>query len=153
MHFKLSSSSFGDGEGIPTRHTCDGADISPALQWSAAPSGTRSFALICADPDAPAGIWYHWAIFDIPPTTKGLPEHCSPRAYEGIRQAANDFGRTGYGGPCPPRGHGRHHYRFTLYALYVDHLPVKGSARCRDVEHAAKEHSLAQAELIGLYGR
>lgn len=153
MSFKLSSPSFEPGGKIPIRHSCDGANISSRLQWSGTPGGARSFALICADPDAPAGTWYHWAIFDIPPAVTALPEEHPLKAHEGVRHGINDFGRAEYGGPCPPHGHRPHHYHFTLYALDVDRLAVPASLRCRDVERAAKRHSLAQAELVGLYGR
>ena len=154
MTFQLTSPSFPSGGKIPAQHSCDGGDVSPQFHWSGAPAGTASFALICSDPDAPAGTWYHWAAFDIPATATGLPEHVPAEAHDGIiRQAINDFGRKGYGGPCPPRGHGPHHYHFTLYALKAARLPVTGSLRCRDVERIVKENVLARTELIGLYGR
>ena len=150
MGLTLTSPAFAAQGRIPTRYTCDGSDVSPPLHWSGAPAETRSFALICADPDAPAGTWHHWAIFDIPATADGLPEHQKADA-SGVQQALNDFDRKGYGGPCPP-GNGAHHYHFTLYALKVEHLPVPTTARCRDVARAAKAHVLAQADLVGLYG-
>lgn|SRR5579883_2496581 len=150
MSLTLTSPAFTAQGPIPARYTCDGSDVSPPLDWSGAPAGTRGFALLCTDPDAPAGTWHHWAIFDIPATAAGLPEHQKPDA-AGTRQAINDFGRKGYGGPCPP-GNGAHHYHFTLYALDVDHLPVPASPRARDVVRAVKTHALAHAELVGLYG-
>ncbi len=151
MTMRLTSTAFRPGGTIPARFTCDGENLSPPLAWSGAPEGTRSFALVCRDPDAPAGVWYHWAIFDIAPGRDGLEEHCRPSG--GVHQAVNDFGQRGYGGPCPPHGHGRHHYHFTLYALDVEHLDVPAGARCREVEAEAKAHALAEAELTGLYAR
>ena len=153
MSFTLGSPAFALGGKIPVKYSCDGADLSPPLHWVEAPAATLGFALVCADPDAPAGTWYHWAIFDIPVTVRSLSEHYRPDAHDGIREATNDFDRPGYGGPCPPRGHGQHHYHFTLYALNVARLPVTASPRCRDVERAAQQHALARAELVGVYGR
>lgn len=149
---QLTSPAFANGGQIPRRYTCDGDDVSPPLQWSEAPAQTRSFALICRDPDAPSGMWYHWAAFDIAPDSVALPEHCPARC-ETMRQARTDFGKTGYGGPCPPQSHGRHHYHFTLYALDADRLAVAAGADCRAVETALGNHILATAELVGLYAR
>jgi Raf kinase inhibitor-like YbhB/YbcL family protein len=148
----LSSSAFAQGKHIPRTFTCDGTDSSPPLAWSGAPNHTRSFALVCRDPDAPSGDWYHWAAFDIPARTSTLAETIGPQKAP-IREAINDFGRRGYGGPCPPQGHGPHRYHFKLYALDVDHLDLRGSARCREVERTAETHALATAELIGTYDR
>ncbi len=153
MSLTLSSAAFTPNSRIPTRYTCDGEDISPPLRWAGAPDGTRSFALVCADPDAPAGTWYHWAIYDIPAAATQLAEDCPPQTKDGSHQALNDFGNRGYGGPCPPPRHGAHHYKFTLYALKVDSLKLSGAPRCRDVERAAKANALAQAETVGLYER
>ena len=152
MAMRLTSTSFGPDGKIPARFTCDGADFLPQFAWSAPPAGTRSFAIVCADPDAPSGTWYHWAVFDIPAATRELAEN-HPRESVPVRQAINDFGKQRYGGPCPPHGHGTHHYHFTLYALNVEHLGIPERARCRDVEKAAKAHAVATTELIGLYAR
>ena len=154
MAFQLTSSDFADGERMPVRHTCEGEDVSPPLAWTDAPSAARSFALVCDDPDAPAGTWHHLAIFDIPITATALSEGFSrdPNA-RAIRQAINDFGVAGYRGPCPPRGHGTHHYHFKLLALDVDKLPVKQRAKCKDVEAAARPHVIATAELVGTFSR
>lgn len=152
MVMRLTSAAFTSGGEIPARFTCDGENLSPPLAWSGAPSGTRGFAVICRDPDAPAGVWYHWAAFDIARSTDGLAEHCRPND-KALRQGVNDFRRSSYGGPCPPHGHGRHHYHFTLYALDVDHLDAPANAHCREVESAAKVHALAVAELVGFYER
>jgi Raf kinase inhibitor-like YbhB/YbcL family protein len=102
---RLNSSAFADGSAIPRRFTCDGDDLSPPLSWSDAPPGTRSFVLLCDDPDAPAGTWHHWAAYDIPSTLTALAERAASDAERGgFKQAINDFQRSGYGGPCPPRG-------------------------------------------------
>lgn len=149
---RLSSSAFAPGGRIPTRYTCDGENVSPPLAWSDVPEATRSFALVCADPDAPGGTWYHWAIYDIPPTARALPEGI-PTASAQPPQGTNDFRHPGYGGPCPPPGRGSHRYVFTLYAVAVDRLPVPPRAGCRAIEAAARSRPLAAAELIGTYGR
>jgi Raf kinase inhibitor-like YbhB/YbcL family protein len=138
---------------IPALYTCGGADSSPPLEWSGAPAGTQGFALVLADPDAPGGTFYHWAIYDLPPTVTSLPAHYPPETRDHIRQALNDFGRRGYGGPCPPAGPA-HHYHFTLYALSVGRLVLATvPPHCADVETAVRQTALARAELIGRYGR
>lgn len=152
MTLKLSSSAFTSGGDVPSRFTCDGDNISPPLAWSGVPAEARSLALICRDPDAPAGDWYHWAVYDIPAGTMGFAEQRTARE-TAMRQAINDFGKRGYGGPCPPPGHGRHRYHFTVYALNCQHLDIPETARCRQVEKAAKAHAIATAELIGVYER
>ncbi len=154
MSLALLSSAFSAGERIPPAHTCDGADISPPLAWQGAPPETRSFALVLTDPDAPVGTWYHWVVFDIPANITELGAGYAADAHVGsIRQATNDFKRTGYGGPCPPRGHGVHHYLFRLMALSVDRLKIDEPADGREVERAAERHLLTDAVLIGTYGR
>src|SRR5881409_1292852 len=106
MAFELESSAFKAGETIPRKHTCDGQDLSPPLAWTEPPAGTKSLALVCDDPDAPTGTWVHWVLWDVPPTARGLPEGVPPSAKleDGTRQGTNDFKKSGYGGPCPPRG-------------------------------------------------
>jgi len=154
MSMKLISSAIAAGQTIPSRHSCEGADLSPPLRWSGAPEGTRSFALLCDDPDAPAGTWHHWALFDLPAGTTELAEGYPREAHVGVtRQAINDFGVSGYRGPCPPHGHGTHHYHFKLLALGIDKLAVKEGGKCKDVATAARSHVLATAELIGTYAR
>jgi Raf kinase inhibitor-like YbhB/YbcL family protein len=148
---RLTSSAFANGDSIPRRFTCDGEDISPPLTWSDPPAGVRSFALICADPDAPRGTWYHWAIYDIPAAACELAEHW-PRTRHTPPQAINDFGKPGYGGPCPPPGAKPHHYHFTLYALTLEHLAAGSRPHCREIEAACKG-ALAMATLVGRYGR
>jgi Raf kinase inhibitor-like YbhB/YbcL family protein len=151
---RLSSSAFSDGSAIPRRFTCDGEDLSPPLDWSDVPAGTRSFVLLCDDPDAPAGTWHHWAAYDIPAAqsalTLGAAQHADKQQF---KQAINDFQRLGYGGPCPPRRHGPHHYHFRLFALSTDRLAMRRDSSCEDVERAARKHVLAEATLVGLYER
>jgi len=146
---QLRSDAFKNGGNVPKRFTCDGANHSPSFAWSDAPIGTQSFAIICRDPDAPGTTWYHWALFDLPPDSLVLVEG---RGALGL-EAVNDFGKQGYGGPCPPHGHGEHHYIFRLYALNVRHLDVPHAARCRDIESASEAHAIATAELTGIYAR
>jgi Raf kinase inhibitor-like YbhB/YbcL family protein len=154
MTLILTSSAFADGARIPELYSCEGADISPPLAWSGAPDETRSFALLCDDPDAPAGTWTHWAIFDIAADASGLREGYPKGArVDDVRQAVTDFGHAGYGGPCPPRGHGVHHYYFRVLALDVGRLDVPEKATFRDVEKIAEAHVLARADLTGTYSR
>jgi Raf kinase inhibitor-like YbhB/YbcL family protein len=149
---RLRSSAFSDGAAIPRRFSCEGEDLSPPLNWSDAPAQTRSFVLLCDDPDAPAGTFHHWAAYDIPPDRSALPEGAG-KGGEGLKQAINDFGRPGYGGPCPPRGHGPHHYHFKLLALSTPSLAVRKDPSCRDVEREARKHLLGEATLVGVYER
>jgi Raf kinase inhibitor-like YbhB/YbcL family protein len=150
---RIESSAFADGAAIPRRYTCDGEDVSPPLAWSDPPAATRSFVLLCNDPDAPGGTWHHWAAYDIPAAVSALAEDAGRRSakYE-FRQASNDFQKAGYGGPCPPRRHGPHHYHFRLLALSLAHLPGTLSS-CREVEREARKHVLAEATLVGVYER
>ena len=149
---ELTSSAFAAGAAIPTRHTCEGEDIAPPLAWRDAPPGTRSYALIVDDPDAPdpaapQRTWVHWVLYDLPAGTLALPEGGSPLP-AGAREGRNDWQRTGYGGPCPPVG--RHRYFFKLYALDAL-LGDLGAASKADVEQAMQGHVLGQAELLGTY--
>jgi Raf kinase inhibitor-like YbhB/YbcL family protein len=124
---KLVSSAFDDGAAIPRRFTCDGENLSPPLQWSGAPAGTLSFVLLCDDPDAPAGTWHHWAAYDIPPAVTELAVDAAQNAK--LKQAVNDFRKVGYGGPCPPHGHGPHHYHFRRAQFRLDRRPPSPSTR------------------------
>ncbi len=149
---EIKSSAFGNGEMIPAKHTCDGADFSPALEWSGAPAGTKSFALICDDPDAPMGTWVHWVIYDIPPSTTLLAEGIK-REKElpgGGTQGVNDFRKVGYGGPCPPGG--THRYFFKLYALDTV-LGLKPGSTKDQLLKAMKGRILAEAHVMGTYRR
>ena len=152
MGFVLSSTAFEAGGTIPVDYTCDGRDVSPPLVWGTAPEGTVSLALVCDDPDAPAGTWVHWVVYNIPPSRKGLDEAIPAveRLADGTLQGRNDFGRLGYGGPCPPGG--THRYFFRLYALDV-RLDLPPGARRGELMRAMRGHVLAEAELMGRYGR
>src|SRR5438270_4345394 len=144
----LTSDAFQDGQPIPTQYTCDGANQSPALSWGEPPAGTKSFALVVDDPDAPSGTFRHWGVFDIPASARSIGG--------GQRvgtEVANDFGKPGYGGPCPPKGHGPHHYHFKLFALDAEKLNVPANAKVADVENAARRHAIAEGELVGTYER
>ena len=145
---QLTSDAFRDGQRIPAEFTCDGAGRTPAIQWSDPPAATKSFALVIDDADAPGGTFRHWGVFDIP---------ASARSVGGGRrvgtEVTNDFGKPGYGGPCPPKGRGAHHYHFTLCALDVDRLDLGTNSKVRDVESEASKHAIAQGELIGTYER
>ena len=153
MSLQISSAAFSAGETIPKKFTCDGPDVSPQLKWNEPPAHTQSLALIMDDPDAPAGTWVHWVLHDLPANTRELPEGIAKQEQlsSGARQGRNDFGKIGYGGPCPPPGK-PHRYFFKLYALDAK-LNLKAGATKADVERAMKSHILAQAELIGKYGR
>ncbi|MFQ5958886.1 MAG: YbhB/YbcL family Raf kinase inhibitor-like protein [Alphaproteobacteria bacterium] len=154
MTLVLTSTAFADGERVPERYTCEGDDLSPPLAWSGAPAGTLSFALLCDDPDAPAGTWHHWAAYDIPAERSALTEGFPKDARVGpVRQAVTDFRRPGYGGPCPPPGHGVHHYHFRLLALDVATLGLADDAHCTDVARAAAGDVLAEAKIVGTYSR
>ena len=154
MALPISSSSFANGGYIPKRFTCDGADVSPELSWTNPPAGAQSFALIADDPDAPVGTWTHWVLFDLPPTTRSLPEGVSKlmdKLPDGGRQGLNDFGKIGYGGPCPPPGKA-HRYFFKLYALDRKLGLKPGSTRAR-LEQAMQSHVLNEADWMGKYRR
>jgi Raf kinase inhibitor-like YbhB/YbcL family protein len=147
MSIQVTSSAFKEGESIPRRHSCDGENLSPALSWSGIPQGTASLALIADDPDAPAGTWVHWVIADLPPELSGLPEGATGVGVDGV----NGFRRTGYGGPCPPKG-STHRYYFKVYAL-DQKLGLKMGMTKGDVEKAMQGHILAQGQLMGRYKR
>jgi Raf kinase inhibitor-like YbhB/YbcL family protein len=142
----FTSTAFQDGQAIPVQYSCDGADQPPPLAWGEPPAGTKSFALVVDDPDAPSGTFRHWGAYNIPVSARSL----EAGAFD---EAVNDFGKTGYGGPCPPKGHGPHHYRFKLFALDADSLDLGAGAKVADVEQQAERHALGRAELTGLYER
>ena len=153
----LVSTVFAEGAAIPARYTCDGDDVSPPLAWEGAPAGTRGYALVCDDPDAPVGVWDHWILFNIPAAATGLPEAMPADPIQPLGTVAqkaahglNSWRRTGYGGPCPPSG--THRYYFTLYALDTV-LPLKAGVRKADLVRAMEGHILAQARLMGRYAR
>ena len=153
MPLTLSSPSFSSGGDIPKKFTCDGADVSPQLSWTESPAGTKSFALLVDDPDAPVGNWNHWTLWNLPATTRSLFEGVSKDASlpDGTQQGKNDFRKTGYNGPCPPPGK-PHRYYFKLFALDIE-LKLRPGAGKHELETAMKGHILAQAEWMGRYGR
>jgi Raf kinase inhibitor-like YbhB/YbcL family protein len=149
---QITSNAFAQNGSIPTKHTCAGQDVSPALSWSGLPAGTKSLVLIVDDPDAPDPAaprmtWVHWVLYNLPPTSQGLAEGVSDLP-PGTLQGLNDWKRTGYGGPCPPIG--RHRYFHKLYALDVV-LPDLGRVRKAKLEDAMQGHVLAHTELVGNY--
>lgn len=150
---QLTSTAFKQNEAIPRQYTCEGEDLSPQLQWTGAPAGTKGFALISDDPDAPMGTWVHWVLWNLPPGAVELPKGLAKdqQLSDGTHQGITDFGRPGYGGPCPPPGK-PHRYFFKLYALDTM-LELSPGAKKSDLEKAIQGHILAQAELIGLYQR
>jgi len=149
---KITSSAFEEGSLIPRKYTCDGADISPPLQWSSVPDGAKVFAIICDDPDAPMGTWVHWVIYNLPATLNELSENVPKLGTlpNGARQGRNDFGRTGYGGPCPPGG--THRYYIKFYAL-SEELKAEAGLTKSGLLNAMKGHILAEAQLMGKYKR
>lgn len=149
---ELTSKAFTDGGMIPNRYTCDGEDISPPLAWRGVPDGTRSLALTCDDPDAPVKTWVHWVLFNLPPDGGLLPEGVPPwkSLSDGIRQGHNDFGRIGYGGPCPPGG--THRYYFRLYALDTV-LELPAGINKEQLLQGMEGHVLAEGRLMGRYQR
>jgi Raf kinase inhibitor-like YbhB/YbcL family protein len=153
LPFQLKAKQFGSGAQIPREFTCDGVSSSPELIWTRSPAGTQSFALIMQDSAARAGSSVHWVVYDVPPTTRELPEAVAGRdeLVDGTRQGLNDFGKLGYSGPCPQFGTTAR-YSFKLFALDTK-LNLKPQATKEDVERAMEGHVLAQAELVGLYAR
>jgi hypothetical protein len=148
----VRSSSFSNGRSIPARYTCDGADLSPVLQWQSAPAGTKSFAIVMDDPDAPID-FTHWRVYNIAPGVRELAEGASQQGAmpPGSVEGRNDFGRPGYGGPCPPRGN-PHHYVFRVYAL--DRLlDLPAGAAGKQVHAAISGHIVAQGQIVGTYQR
>jgi Raf kinase inhibitor-like YbhB/YbcL family protein len=145
--FTLRSDAFEHGQPIPARHTCDGEDRSPPLSWTEPPEDARSLALVVDDPDAPSGTFTHWLAWGIDPGAGGVGE-----GEPAPREGRNDFGNTGYGGPCPPPGHGVHHYSLRLAALDSE-LDLAVGAGKQELEQALAGHVLTVAELIGTYER
>ena len=150
---ELKSSAFQSGAEIPRKYTCDANDVSPSLSWDKMPAGTKAFALIADDPDAPVGIWVHWVLYDLPAEMKELPEGTATTETlpNGAKQGVNDFRKVGYGGPCPPPGL-PHHYFFKLYALDAP-TNLKPRATKQQLLDAMKGHVLGEAELMGRYKR
>lgn len=161
--FKVASPSFIDGKTLPEVHVlegfgCSGGNRSPALTWSGAPPGTRSFAVTLYDPDAPSGSgWWHWTVFNIPASVASLPEGAGsptgPGLPEGAVQGRTDFGSTGFGGACPPKGDAPHRYVLTVWALKVDKLPLDASATGAMVGFYLNANAIAKTSITALYGR
>jgi hypothetical protein len=150
---QLTSTAFAEGSSIPVRFTCDGENVSPPLKWTGAPPGAKSLALIVDDPDAPMGVWVHWVVYDLPPTSTELPEAVAKTQYlpDGAKQGLNDFKHLGYGGPCPPPGK-PHRYFFKLFALdrVIDLRP---GVTKKDFEAAMEGHKLVEGQLMGICKR
>lgn len=151
MAMRLIVAAFPEGAAIPALHTCQGADLSPAIEWSGAPSGAKSFALIVDDPDAPGGTWNHWLLFNIPASVHAVAQGSKPGQFGD--SGTNDFGKPGYNGPCPPKGGGAHRYYFTLYALDVPKLDLKKGASRADLDHAMRGHILEKKQYMGRFER
>lgn len=154
MSMHIETPAFAPRQRIPDQFTRQGGNLSPRVEWSGAPADTRSFALVVEDPDAPKGVFRHWAAYDIAPDTSWLGEGAgSGELGSPIRQATNDFGNAHYDGPQPPPGHGMHHYHFRLFALNVDRLEIPDDASAGDVLAAALDNSIAEADVVGVYSR
>jgi Raf kinase inhibitor-like YbhB/YbcL family protein len=151
---RVTSPAFAHQERIPERYTRDGGNVSPPLKWADAPQSTRSFALIVEDTDASGGSFRHWVLYNVPATYTGMAEGAGTVGGPALDTAPNDFGNRHYDGPAPPPGHGLHHYHFRLLALNVPHLDLlPDSAGAMDVIAAARPHTLAAGEIVGLYER
>ena len=147
MAMRLIIAAFAEGGTIPALHTCEAADLSPAIEWTGTPSEAKSFALIVDDPDAPGGVWNHWLLFDIPPAVHAIAQGFKPGQVG--ESGTNDFGRIGYNGPCPPKRGGPHRYYFKLYALDVAKLDLKKGAERASLDRALKGHVIGEAQYMG----
>lgn len=152
MKIRMKSTAFEEGGMIPKKYTCDGADVSPPISWTAVPEGTKSLALICDDPDAPMGTWVHWVLFNLPADIRELPENIPPQKTlaNGAKQGITDFRKIGYGGPCPPGG--THRYYFKLYALDTE-INLDAGITKKQLLKAMEGHILAEGQLMGKYKR
>jgi Raf kinase inhibitor-like YbhB/YbcL family protein len=148
QNMKVYSNSFKNSEAIPSKYTCEGENVSLHVKWEGFPKETKSFVLIMSDPDAPIGTFYHWILYDIPASISEIKEGESV----GLK-GKNDFGKLGYGGPCPPRGHGKHRYYITVYALSVEKIGLKEGASAKEVLKAIEGKVLAKGEIFGTYER
>jgi hypothetical protein len=152
MTLTVRTPTFAQDHSIPIRFTREGANVSPLVEWLGAPAGTRSYALVVEDPDAPKGTFRHWAAYNIPAGTRRLTEGAGSRDQgAALRMATNDFGNAHYDGPQPPPGHGVHHYHFRLFALDVPELDVEEGCSAAGVLEAARAHSLAEADTVGTF--
>ncbi len=151
--FAMTSSAFPDGGTIPQKYTCDGQKISPPIQWSGAPQGTRSFVLIMEDINAPGGVFTHWVVYDIPSNVVGFKEAVDVSRDPRMMEGKNEVGGDGYYPPCPPQGDPPHTYVFRLYALSVDSLGLPGGVTRREVENAMEGKIIEEISYRGTYGR
>jgi Raf kinase inhibitor-like YbhB/YbcL family protein len=158
--FTMTSSAFKNNAAIPEKYSfnamgCTGQNVSPPLEWKNPPAGTKSFALMVHDPDAPTGSgWWHWVVYNIPADATSLPEGATAATLpKGAVEGNTDFGKPGWGGPCPPPGSGKHHYQFMLYALKVDKIEVPPGATAAMVGFNAKANAIATAKLTGIFSR
>ncbi|MBI1910427.1 MAG: YbhB/YbcL family Raf kinase inhibitor-like protein [Deltaproteobacteria bacterium] len=151
----LRSPDITNGDVIPKRFSCEGDDMSPELIWEGEPAGTKSYSLIVEDPDAPGGMFTHWVVYDMPAQFhhlyRGMGNDIDLK--DGFKQGSTDFGYSGYGGPCPPKGHGRHRYNFIIRALDIPSLGLPDGATKSEVEMAMQGHVLAEAKITGIYQR
>lgn len=149
---KLTSTAFKEGQAIPRTYTCDGVNVSPPLEWGRVPKPAKTIAIIADDPDAPAGTWVHWVLYNLPADNIGFVENlpATEKLVAGGFQGKNDFDKIGYGGPCPPSG--THRYFFKIYALDLE-LPLKAGATKAEVEKAMEGHIVSQGQLMGTYRR
>lgn len=149
----IESDAFKHGGYIPDRYSCDAQDFSPALSWNEVPQGTKSFALICDDPDAPFKVWVHWLVFNIPAEIRKLKENITNEEMSslGVVEGTNDFGTLGYRGPCPPQGR-RHRYFFKLYALDTN-LSLEETATKSELIEAMQGHIIAESKIVASYQR
>lgn len=152
MQIKLTSAVFAEGGAIPAEYTCDGRDMSPPLAWSGVPAGAKTLALVADDPDAPRGTWVHWVLYDLAAGVRELAagQPATEMLADGAKQGRNDFGRAGYGGPCPPSG--THRYYFKLYALDAE-LALPPGATKEQLLKAMAGHIIAEGQLMARYGR
>lgn len=150
VSIKLTSTAFKEGEPIPRQYTCDGVNVSPSFEWSGVPKPAKTLAIVADDPDAPAGTWVHWVVYNLPADNIGMVENlpATENLKAGGFQGKNDFGKIGYGGPCPPSG--THRYFFKIYALDSE-LPLKAGATKAEVEKAMEGHVVSQGQLMGTY--
>ena len=153
MPLSLTSPAFPSGGRIPVKYTRDGQNVSPPLAWRDAPQQTQSYALVVEDPDAPSGMFRHWAIYNITAGETGLPESASKAEPGDVAHGVNDFGNRHYDGPQPPKGHGPHHYHFRLAALDIARLDLPALTTAEEVWKAARPHIVAETEIVGIYER
>lgn len=149
---KVTSVAFKEGQPIPRQYTCNGVNVSPPIEWSGVPKAAKTIAVVADDPDAPAGTWVHWVLYNLPAENIGLVENvpADETLKAGGFQGKNDFEKIGYGGPCPPSG--THHYFFKVYAVDAE-LPLKAGATKADLETALSGHVMTQGQLMGTYQR